>query len=211
LVSLHLFPIMNSFSQLEGVVLQVTPTGDNHSRLALFTEEHALQSVIIRKSRKSGLSAHPDLFDDLECTLKPPTSAAGLPFVREWNVSSKRFFLAQDHRVFATAAHIARLFLHNGNHLLEPEPLYQLLIKSLHALEPGKTCLVHIKTLFVFAQTEGLPVKQAWLPELSRKARKQAQYILSTKIADFTQVPDEIDIILKSLQDWLNAETELKC
>ena len=88
---------------------------------------------------------------------------------------------------------------------------YQLLIKSLHALEPGKTCLVHIKTLFVFAQTEGLPVKQAWLPELSRKARKQAQYILSTKIADFTQVPDEIDIILKSLQDWLNAETELKC
>ena len=202
---------MNSFTQLEGVVLQVTSTGDNHSRLALFTAEHALQSVILRKSRKLGLSAHPDLFDDLECTLKPPSSGSGLPFVREWNVPSKRFFLAQDHRVFSTAADIARLFLDNGNHLLEPEPHYQLLIKSLHALQPGKSCLVHIKTLFVFARTEGLPVKQAWLPELSRETRRHAQYILSTKMADFTQVPDGVDIILKSLQDWLNAETELKC
>ena len=202
---------MNLSGKLEGVVLQITPTGDLHSRIALFTAEYGLQSVLLRKSKKTGLSAHPDLFDDLECTLKVPTSGSGLPFVREWNVVQKRFFLAQDHRIFQTAGEIARLFLANGNHLLEPEPLYQLLIKSLDSLKSGKTCLVHIKTLFVFAQSEGLPVKQAWLPELCPESQKKARLILSTKLADFTEVPDGSDLILKSLRNWLNAETELQC
>lgn len=202
---------MNLSGKLEGIVLQITPTGDLHSRIALFTAEYGLQSVLLRKSKKTGLSAHPDLFDDLECTLKVPTSGSGLPFVREWIVVQKRFFLAQDHRIFQTAGDIARLFLANGNHLLEPEPLYQLLLKSLDSLKSGKTCLVHIKTLFVFAQSEGLPVKQAWLPELCPESLKKAQVILSTKLADFTEVPGGSDLILKSLRNWLNAETELQC
>jgi len=202
---------VNLSGKLEGIVLQITPTGDLHSRIALFTAEYGLQSVLLRKSKKTGLSAHPDLFDDLECTLKVPTSGSGLPFVREWIVVQKRFFLAQDHRIFQTAGEIARLFLANGNHLLEPEPLYQLLLKSLGSLKTRKTCLVHIKTLFVFAQSEGLPVKQAWLPELCPESLKKAQVILSTKLADFTEVPDGSDLILKSLRNWLNAETELQC
>jgi len=202
---------VNLSGKLEGIVLQITPTGDLHSRIALFTAEYGLQSVLLRKSKKTGLSAHPDLFDDLECTLKVPTSGSGLPFVREWIVVQKRFFLAQDHRIFQTAGEIARLFLANGNHLLEPEPLYQLLLKSLGSLKSGKTCLVHIKTLFVFAQSEGLPVTQAWLPELCPESLKKAQVILSTKLADFTEVPDGSDLILKSLRNWLNAETELQC
>jgi hypothetical protein len=34
---------------------------------------------------------------------------------------------------------------------------------------------------------------------------------LSTKLADFTEIPDGSDLILKSLRNWLNAETELQC
>lgn len=197
--------------ELSGIVLQTTATGDKHSRISLFSKQFGLQSILFRKSGKRTLGAQPDLFDDLECTLSYASIGSGMPFIREWNVLRKRNFLAQDHKVFFAAAEISRLFLNNGSHILEPQPLFALLLKSLDAMEHGSPQAVRIKTLFVFAQQEGLPVKQAWLPELDIGLRKQAEVILGSRLSELKELPSRVDEILKSLTLWLNSETELKC
>ena len=112
---------------------------------------------------------------------------------------------------FFAAAEISRLFLNNGSHILEPQTLFALLLKSLDAMEHGSPQAVRIKTLFVFAQQEGLPVKQAWLPELDIGLRKQAEVILGSRLSELKELPARVDEILKSLTLWLNSETELKC
>ena len=197
--------------ELSGIVLQSTATGDKHSRISLFSKQFGLQSILFRKGGTRTLGAQPDLFDDLECTLSYGSIGSGMPFIREWNVLGKRNFLAQDHKVFFAASEIARLFLNNGSHILEPQPLFALLLKSLDAMEHGCPLAVRIKTLFVFAQREGLPVKQAWLPELDIGLRKQAEIILGSRLSELKELPSRVDEILKSLTLWLNSETELKC
>lgn len=197
--------------ELSGIVLQTTATGDKYSRISLFSKQFGLQSILLRKGGKRTIGVRPDLFDDLECTLSYASIGTGMPFIREWNILGKRNFLAQNHKVFLAASEIARLYLVNGSHILEPQPLFALLLKSLNAMEHGSPQAVRIKTLFVFAQREGLPVKQAWLPELDIGLRKQADVILRSKLSELKQLPPRVDEILKSLTLWLNSETELKC
>ena len=96
--------------QLFGMVLQITPTGEKHSRVTLFTEHFGMQSVLFRKSAKLGLSSQPDLFDDLECTLSYGSISSDMPFIREWKAVGKRTFLARDHKIFFAASDIARFF-----------------------------------------------------------------------------------------------------
>ena len=196
--------------QLFGMVLQITPTGEKHSRVTLFTEHFGMQSVLFRKSAKLGLSSQPDLFDDLECTLSYGSISSDMPFIREWKAVGKRTFLARDHKIFFAASDIARFFLLNGSHILETKSLYDLLIKSINGLKNDQPLAVRIKTLFRFAQSEGLPAKQAWLPQLSQSRQKNAKLILNTPLAELSNLPSDAEKILKSLIDWLNAETELK-
>ncbi len=134
-----------------------------------------------------------------------------MPFVREFNFERGREYLAGNHKVFFAASWIARLFLSNGGHVLEPKPLYDLLLKALDGLRQGIPLAVRIKTLFAFAQLEGLPVKQAWMPGLPNGLGGQARSILSSRLADISTLPPQAEEILESLVSWLNAETEIKC
>ena len=203
---------MNSrINQISGIVLQLLSSGDRYWRLCLFTADHGLQAALLRKSAKSGAQGQPDLFDDLDCSLSYSSKGGEIGFIKEWRVLSKRSYLGQDHRVFLAASEMALLFLENARHLLEPKPFYDLLLKCLNALQSGHPTVVKIKTLFVFAETEGLPVRQAWLPELSDSLKDQTKLILSTPTSDLVELPDSSHEILKSLSLWLNSETEIKC
>ena len=125
--------------------------------------------------------------------------------------ANQTILLAQDHKVFCVASEISLLFLENTKHLFESEPFYKLLLQSLDALKNGDPMVIKIKTLFVFAEKEGLPVRQAWLPELKVPLRNHAKSILSNPVADFKETPESAGEILLSLANWLNAETEIKC
>ena len=191
------------------MVLQITPTGEKHSRVTLFTEHFGMQSVLFRKTAKLGLSSQPDLFDDLECTLSYGSISSDMPFIREWKAVGKRTFLARDHKIFFRIRY-CQIFSTEWKPYFGDQILYDLLIKSINGLKNDQPLAVRIKTLFRFAQSEGLPAKQAWLPQLSQSRQKNAKLILNTPLADLSNLPADAEKILKSLIDWLNAETELK-
>mgnify|MGYP001156693668 FL=1 len=196
---------------LEGIALSLEETGENHLRISVFSEAQGLQMVLFRKARKNTANDRPDLFDEVEFSLAPPRST-GLRFVNEFRLVAKRRELAKDHKRFQVAADLARLFLQNGQHLLEPKPFAALLHSSLAALcHGGNPQVVYFKALFVFARTEGLPVKESWLSDLSTGDKNQARSVLGQPVSDLEGDLPFLCTLVDSLRSWLNAETELRC
>ena len=196
--------------QLSGIVLQMLESGEKYQRISIFSPLEGLITVMFRRSRKSPNQIKPDLFDSLECTLSSSSRDVGIPFVRECRIVLKRSYLALDHRIFFAAAEIAKIFLHNGIHILDSVDHYNLLENSLGSLGRGHPQATRIKTLYLFAKLEGLPVKQAWFPGLNQNLQSKARFILGSSINEDSNFEDA-EQILESLILWLNSETELKC
>lgn len=196
---------------LEGIALSRVEAGENHLRISVFSETQGLQTVLFRKGRKNQSNDLPDLFDELELSLAPPRST-GFRFVREYRVITKRRTIAHGHQRFQVASDLANLFLKNGQHLLEPKPFAGLLHSALAALcKGGNPQVVYFKALFVFARSEGLPVKEAWLSDLSKVDQVRTRSILSCPVEYQEDDASSISVLIASLRSWLNAETELRC
>ena len=196
---------------LEGIALNRVETGENHLRISVFSESLGLQTVLFRKGRRNQANDLPDLFDELELSLAPARST-GFRFVREYRVITKKRELAHDHRRFQVASDLARLFLENGQHLLEPKPFADLLQSALSALcKGGNPQTVYFKALFLFAQKEGLPVKESWLSDLTTAEQTHVRTILRRPVDSQEEELSTLCILVDSLRLWLNAETELRC
>ena len=196
---------------LEGIALNRVETGENHLRISVFSESLGLQTVLFRKDRRNQANDLPDLFDELELSLAPARST-GFRFVREYRVITKKRELAHDHRRFQVASDLARLFLENGQHLLEPKPFADLLHSALSALcKGGNPQVVYFKALFLFAQKEGLPVKESWLSDLTTAEQTHVRTILRRPVDSQEEELSTLCILVDSLRLWLNAETELRC
>ena len=195
---------------IEGIVLGRVETGENHLRFSVFCGSEGLQVALLRKRRGKSPSP-PDLFDQVELVLEK-AQTTGLPFVRESRVLAKRLELALRHDRFQAASDLALLYLDNGRLLLEPQPLFNLLeIALLRLCEGGDPRSVFFKALFLFAQNEGLPVKQAWLPGLAKSDQSIARSVLAHPVGTKSKVSAELVPLVESLRLWLNSETELRC
>ena len=196
---------------LEGTTLSREDAGENHMRLVVFSQADGLRTVLFRKPRHGKGNALPDLFDEVELSLqrsKPP----GLPFVKEHQVTAKRRELALDHKRFELASRLARLYLDNGRHLLEPESFASLLASALSSLcRGGATQVVYFKTLFVFARQEGLPVKESWLAGLKKADHSRVKRVLENPVPAEGEEEVLPAALIDSLKDWLNGDTELRC
>ena len=200
-----------SSSRNRGTLLNRIETGENHLRLMVFSSAQGLQPALLRKIRKKGSPSHPDLFDEVELALQV-TKTSGMPFVKEHRVLNKRTELSSSHTLFSAASGIARFYLDNGAHLLEPEKFSFLLDSSLHALmKGGEPLVVRFKMLYVFAKEEGYPVKQSWLVGLSKKELEFAQSVLFQRVSEQSPEMEKLESSLNSLENWLEAETELVC
>ena len=196
---------------LEGIALSRAEAGENHLRINIFSGTEGLQAVLFRKDRKNRANDAPDLFDEIELSLTPARST-GLPFVRECRVIAQRRELAHDHKRFQVASDLARLFLENGQHLLEPKPFADLLNFALLALcKGGNPQVIYFKALFVFAQREGLPVKESWLSGLTKDEQTHVRSILRQPVESQEKELSSLCMLMDSLRAWLNAETELRC
>ena len=197
--------------EIAGTLLNRIETGENHLRLMVFSSAQGLQPALLRKIRKKGSPSHPDLFDEVELALQV-TKTSGMPFVKEHRVLNKRTELSSSHTRFSAASGIARFYLDNGAHLLESEKFSFLLDSSLHALmKGGEPLVVRFKMLYVFAKAEGYPVKQSWLVGLSKKELEFAQSVLFQRVSEQSPEMEKLESSLNSLENWLEAETELVC
>ena len=196
--------------EIRGTVLNQEETGENFVRLHLFGEA-GLRLCLLRKIRKLSAVSPPDLFDEVEITLQAPKNH-GLPFIKEHQVIEKRMSLAFDRECFDAAGSLARFYIQNGEHLLEPLYFFQILQNALRCLiDKGHPSTVLLKSLYLFAREEGLPVKESWFAGLSPQTALLAQNVLKLTVKESKLYSEQVPQILESLRQWLSAETELVC
>jgi len=196
--------------EVSGVVLNQEQAGENHRRVYLFSEA-GLSPFLFRQIRRGPFSQLPDFLDEVACLLSPPKGGAGLSFVREFKVLSSPRELARNAESFLVASQMARFYLDNGAHLLDPAPHFSLLKKGIDAIpHAGNPSLVLLKVYFEFSRKEGLPVRESWLHSLGAKDRTQAEALLSQPVRTLTMPADELMDLLTSLKTWMNGETELR-
>jgi hypothetical protein len=75
----------------------------------------------------------------------------------------------------------------------------------------GHPPTVLVKTLFLFAREEGLPVKESWFSGLTAEFAKVAHAILRLPVKETSSLNQQAPLLLESLCHWLRAETELRC
>jgi len=197
---------------MEGTILDRVETGESHLRISLFSGRNGLRVVLFRLSKKVLSQPPPDLFDEVELVTRQSSDGQGLPFVKDFQILSKRPEIAHNHFRFQVASSLARLFLDNGSHLQDTLPFGTLFIRSLNALQNGlDPASIWFKSLFQFGRLEGLPVKQDWLARLEQNDKEFAIVILKAPLDEKFPPKDRVVCLVQSLRCWLNSETELRC
>ena len=124
----------------------------------------------------------------------------------------KRIDLGVHRETFESAGILARFYLINGEHLLEPKLFYGILSKALTSFSfGGNPSIILFKALFLFASKEGVAVKESWLHSHDVETRKLIISILKTPVKDAENLGYQVSRILDSLLIWFKAETEFIC
>jgi hypothetical protein len=199
-------------TELSGVALSSDPAGDRFVRIRIFDQALGLSAALFRlPGKKSGQSAPPDLFDDLECQLNPLRSGSSIPFVAEYQKARSYRELARNPSHFLSASEIARFYLNNGSHLLDPQPRLELLRTALDSF--SRTLVpkvVLLKLYFCFARDEGLPVRESWLSCLPQVLTEETRRALTRPVCEIGLDANRIEELVESIKLWMNAETELR-
>ncbi|MEK9773329.1 MAG: hypothetical protein VW576_07150 [Opitutae bacterium] len=208
---LNLITVLADTKQLSGIVLSREPAGERFLRIRIFDQVVGLKTALFSlPGKKSKKLVPPDLFDDVDCLLKPTTMQSSIPFVADFQKVCSYRGLAINPLVFLTASQIARFYLINGDHLLEPAPRLNLLRSSLDSFQRAQVPqVVLLKVYFCFARDEGLPVRESWLAGLPQVLTHHTERILGLPVDRATIEVSIINEILDSLRNWMNAETEL--
>ena len=202
---------MTDSEELSGVVLSREPAGERFLRIRIFDQTSGVRVALFRRPIEKAIKAPPpDLFDDIQCLLHHQPSVNSIPFVRDFEKVHTFRELAVHPPFFLTAGEMARFYLTNGSHLLDPAPQLKLLRTSLEALGRASVPkVVLIKLYFCFARNEGLPVRESWLAGLPEDSVASALLILKQHVDQVRVDPERINQILLSIQNWMNGETEL--
>jgi len=203
---------LSDSKELSGVVLSSDPAGGRYLRIRIFDRVTGLKAVLFPLSGKRGSQPNPpDLFDDVECFLRPVKSESAIPFVADFQILRSYREFTINPLTFLTASQIARFYLQNGDHLLEPAPRLKLLRSSLGSFSRAKMPgVVLLKLLYCFSRDEGLPVKESWLCGLPNGLLNQTVAILKAPVSEIKVELSELSEVLERLKLWINAETELR-
>ena len=202
---------MINSGELSGVVLSREQTGGRFLRIRLFSAELGLSGALFPISSQKKINPPaPDFLDEVECLFNNKKSENSIPFIREFETIESYRDLATYPLLFMTASEIARFYLNNGSHLLDPGPQFKLLRSSLDSFRRARVPnVVLLKVYYCFARNEGLPVRESWLFGLPKPLYNDVVTILGQPVDQANIEQSKINDIMESLKIWMNGETEL--
>ena len=206
--------------QTSAFILAKQPSGaDKFEQLTAFSAEHGVLHCLIRLPTgraRTPLRAVPttssplDLFDEAELWLESSNQG------RTWFVKEHRFLqrhpgIGRSYETLQAAAAFTKLLTRNPVADESRPVVVELLRASFAALATGgRPDIVWLKTLYSFLRDEGYPVKQQWWPQLPAAERDLAATLLSQPLALQTADPDAVARIVRRLEEWVHAETEIR-
>lgn len=197
--------------QTTAFILTRQPSGsDNFEQLTAFSVEQGVLHLL-RRSKTGKTSSTPlDLFDEAELWLE--SSSQG----RTWFVKEHRFLqrhsgIGRSYEALRAAAALGQLLARNPVADESRAAVAELLRASFGALASGgRPDVVWLKSLYCLLRDEGYPVKQQWWPALTETDRDAAARVLNQPVADQAIDATVVARVTRRLEDWLNAETEIR-
>ncbi len=197
--------------QTSAFILSRQPSGsDTFEQLTAFSSEHGVLHLLRRLKPSKNSSSPLDLFDEAELWLE--SSSQG----RTWFIKEHRLLLRHDgigrsYDALKVAAGIGTLVSRNPVSDESRPAITGLLRTSLGAIAGGgRPDIVWLKTLYCLLRDEGYPVKQQWWPQLAETDRDTATQLLNQPLAAQTAEPAAVARIVRRLEDWVHAETEIR-
>lgn len=197
--------------QTAAFILARQPSGsDTFEQLTAFSAEHGVLHLL-RRLKQGKTSATPlDLFDEAELSLESPSQGRTW-FIKEHRHLERHEGIGRSYDALKTAAAIGNLLSRNPVPDESRAAITELLRTSLTALAAGgRPDIVWLKTLYCLLRDEGYPVKQQWWPQLAESDRDTAVHLLNQPLAVQTANTAEVARIVRRLEDWVAAETEIR-
>ena len=183
---------------------------DKFEQLTAFSGEHGVLHCLRRVTQAKSASTPLDLFDEAELWLESSNQG------RTWFVKEHRFVerhtgIGRSYDTLRAAAAFTKLLTRNPVSDESRPVVAGLLRSSFAALAAGgRPDIVWLKTLYSFLRDEGYPVKQQWWPQLPAAGRDVAAVLLNQPLATQTAGMDAVADITRRLEDWVQAETEIR-
>ena len=208
--------------QTSAFILAKQPSGsDAFEQLTAFSAEHGVLLCLLRspkpKSATAGrCSSVPrsesllDLFDEAELWLESSNQGRTW-FIKENRLIQRQTGIGRSYDALRTAAALSTLISRNPMPDESRPSIAGLLRSSLTALASGgRPDIAWLKALYCFLRDEGYPVKQHWWPQLPAADRATTGQLLNQPLAAQTANAATVAQIIRGLEDWVRAETEIR-
>ncbi len=194
----------------QACLLRKTESGENHLLLKFFLREHGLQSALVRKRSKAPSGAGlPDLFDIGEATIERKGTQKPA-WLKEWSPRDEFLGIARRYKALQAASQIARFYELNLVHMESFEKAWRLLQSALESLSSSsRTDVIVLKVLYGLARGEGYAVREGWLAQQGRARRQAIENLLHQPLREIEEPSAEIEDWIRSLERYLQAETDL--
>lgn len=208
--------------QTQAFVLAKQSSGsDSFEQLTVFSGEHGVLHCLSRTPKPSPAAAGRrssakrsegslDLFDEAELWLES-TNQGRTWFIKEHRFIQRQPGIGRSYETLRAASALTTLTSRNPVADESRPTVADLLRSSLSALGAGgRPDIIWLKALYCFLRDEGYPVKQHWWPELPAAERKLAAQLLNQPLAAQAAAPEAVAQIIRRLEEWVKAETEIR-
>lgn len=197
----------------DAFVLLKRPPADAFQSFTVFSGEHGTLAVLQRVAKKSAATVIAlDLFDEASLVLESSNQGRTW-FVKETRLIARPTGIGRSYEALQFASEFTALLARNPVHEDSRAAVALLLRTALAAFATGvRPDAVFFKSLYCFARDEGYPVKQQWLPTLSKELRTEAARLLRTPLAELGPAKTEnagSEVLRRRLADYLRGHTEI--
>ena len=206
--------------QTTAFILARQPSGsDAFEQLTAFSTDHGVLHLLRRISAgrartplraATAVPTNLDLFDEAELWLESSNQG------RTWFISDHRLIQRHDgigrsYETLKAAAALGTLLTRNPVPDESRPDVTDLLRTSLGALAAGgRPDIVWLKALYCLLRDEGYPVKQQWWYELTTTDRELTARLLNQPLVEQTADLASVARISRRLEEWVQAETEIR-
>jgi len=197
--------------QTTAFILARQPSGsDAFEQLTAFAADHGVLHLLRRLKQGKSPNAPLDLFDEAELWLESSNQGRTW-FIKEHRLIQRHDGIGRSYETLKAAASLGTLLGRNPVPDESRADVADLLRTSLGALAAGgRPDIVWLKALYCLLRDEGYPVKQQWWPELAPADRDIAAQLLNQPLAAQTADAVSVARITRRLEEWVQAETEIR-
>ncbi len=194
---------------IEGFLLSKDTTGESHLKYYILAENQGLILCLKRRASKSSTKAQPDLFDYALVELEQPTQS-NVWFIRDYQLLKRFQSIGNDYPSFFYASNFARILTRTLNHADYSSSSYNLCAKALESWESNiRPDVVFFKSLYLFAGSEGYPIKEHWWNSQSAAQRNSVASVLKHPVNEQSLSSQELESLINNLKQWITEYTEI--